>query len=262
MIKSARVIVGALLVAALPSTSAAQAVARSFAEIQAILEPGDYVIVIDRAEQETWGQVAAVSERTLTVATARRFTDRVEISGDRRSFAEDDVSLVLRSDATGVRGVGVYPASWDRVRSLQPGSELTVVLTSGERQANRLAEATASGLRVLTSSGRSVAIEKSDILRIERRSVDDPVGNGIAIGALAGAGAGAAVASYMYATCGGTCDAPARGPTFLLSMGVCAGIGAAAGWIVDRAHKGKEVVFPVVPVVTRDRKGLTFVLRF
>jgi hypothetical protein len=254
----------AVLVAALlPVVAAEQTVARTFAELHTIIKPGDYVIVVDRADTETWGRVMAVSERTLTVAPAQRSDDRVEVGKDRRDFAEDAVSSVLRSDATGARGAGVYPASWDRVQALPPGSEVTIVLASGERQRTRVAEVTADDLRVLTSSGQSARFARSDVLRIERGGVDDPVGNGIAIGVLAGAGAGFAMASGMYAACGDGCEAPARGSTYLAALGFGAGIGAAVGWIVDRAHKGKEIVFPTVaPIVTRGTKGLTFTLRF
>jgi hypothetical protein len=258
-----RALLGAVLVAFLPSPSAAQAVARTFSELQTILSPKDYVIVVDRADREVWGPVVSVTDRTITVASARRAEGRVEIAGERREFTEESVRFVLRSDRTGARGAGVYPASWNRVEAMPHGSDVTIVLTSGERQQSRIAEVTADELRVLTPSGQSARFAKSDVLRIERRGVDDPVGNGIAIGALAGAGAGFAIVSVMYATCGDGCEAPAEGPTYFASLGFGAGIGAAIGWVADRTHKGKEVVFPTVaPIVTRERKGLTLTLRF
>jgi hypothetical protein len=258
-----RGLLGAVLVAFLPSAAAAQAVARTFSELQTILKPKDFVVVVDRNDQETWGPVVSVSDRTLTVARALRADGRVEITADRREFAEGSVTLVLRSDRTGARGAGVYPPSWDRVEALPPGSEVTIVLASGERQRSRFAGVTAEGVRLLAPSGQSSRFAKADVVSLERRGVDDPVGNGIAIGAVAGAGAGLAIVSAMYAACGDGCDAPARGPTYLTAVGFGAGIGAAIGWIADRAHKGKEVVFPAVaPIVTRERKGLVFTVRF
>jgi hypothetical protein len=50
---------------------------------------------------------------------------------------------------------------------------------------------------------------------------------------------------------------------FLGAMGFGAGTGAAAGWVVDTLHKGKQRVFPAVsPIVTKDRKGVALSMRF
>lgn len=252
-----------LTAALLPASSSAQSIARSFSELQQILTPDDYVIVVDRENRETWGRVVSVSESTLTLARVVGSKDRLVTTSDRHTFSVERVSAVLRSDTAGARGAGVYPASWDRIQALPPGTDVTVTLTSGERRRYRSAGMTADGFRVLAPSGQQALLEKSEVLRIERHGVNDPVSDGIVIGALTGAGACAAMVAAAYASCGRGCEAPAPGPLFAGAMSMGAGAGALTGWIIDRIHKGKAVVFPVVvPVVTGDRKAITFSVRF
>ncbi len=264
MIMSERGLFGAMLMGALlPSSLQAQPVARTFAELQTILKPRDYVIVVDRSDREAWGQVTAVSEDTLTLVRVLKTADRLEITGDRRAFAEDSVAAVFRSDSTGTRGPGVYPASWTHLESLPAGTELTVVLASGERRKYRSAGLTADSLRVLTASGQQQSLRKSDVLRVERHGMNDPVGDGIVLGALVGTGTCAGLMAASYAACTGSCDAPAPGPMYAMAMSMGAGVGALVGWIVDRTHKGKAVIFPtVLPVVTADRKAIAVSYRF
>jgi hypothetical protein len=71
--------------------------------------------------------------------------------------------------------------------------------------------------------------------------------NGLVVGALAGAGTMFGMTAVMYARCDAGCDAPARGPMFLASMAFGAGIGTAAGWIIDKIHKGTDQLFPAPP---------------
>ena len=264
MSKPERALLGAIVMAVLlPSTLQAQPVARTFAELQAILKPSDYVIVVDRSDREVWGRVTAVSPDTLTVVRVLKTAGRLETTADRRAFVEDSVAAVFRSDATGTRGAGVYPASWAHLGSVPDGTELTVVLASGERRQVRSAGLTADGLRVRTASGGQEMFGRSDVLRVERHGVNDPVGNGIAIGALAGAAACWGLVAASYAGCTGSCEAPAPEPIYAIAIGMGAGVGALVGWVADRTHKGKEVIFPtVLPVVTADRKAIAVSFRF
>jgi ABC-type Fe3+-siderophore transport system permease subunit len=92
---------------------------------------------------------------------------------------------------------------------------------------------------------------------------DDPTTDGAIIGAIVGAGAGLGLIGIAYATCTGSCEAPE--PAGLYSMGAAygAGIGALTGWMIDRLHKGKKTVFPVVsPVVTSRYKGIALSVKF
>jgi hypothetical protein len=84
---------------------------------------------------------------------------------------------------------------------------------------------------------------------------DDPVGNGIAIGAALGAVGGIVVTGALYAECNNLCDAPDELPTYAMYAGLGAGIGAGAGWLVDKLHKGKRpAAVPVAVAIRADRQ--------
>lgn len=84
---------------------------------------------------------------------------------------------------------------------------------------------------------------------------DDPVGNGIAIGAALGAIGAVVVTGALYAQCDDLCDAPAEAPTYAMYAGFGAGIGAAAGWVIDKLHRGKRpAALPVAIAIRTDRQ--------
>ena len=84
---------------------------------------------------------------------------------------------------------------------------------------------------------------------------DDPVGNGIAIGAALGAIGGVVITGALYAQCDDLCDAPAEAPTYGMFAGLGAGIGAGTGWIIDKLHKGKRpAAIPVAVAIRADRQ--------
>ena len=92
---------------------------------------------------------------------------------------------------------------------------------------------------------------------------DDPVGNGIAIGAALGAIGGVVVTGALYAECDYLCDAPAEAPTYAMFAGLGAGIGAGAGWLVDKLHKGKRpAAMPVAVAIRADRQERALRLRW
>jgi hypothetical protein len=88
---------------------------------------------------------------------------------------------------------------------------------------------------------------------VAQARVDDPVGNGIAWGALAGAGVAAGLVGIAYAQCNDTCDAPARLPMYAGGMAIGAGSGAGVGWLIDKLHKGKAPA-PVAVAIRADRQ--------
>ena len=65
----------------------------------------------------------------------------------------------------------------------------------------------------------------------------DSVANGITIGAAIGAGTGVALMGWAYAQCGDTCDAPEPLHMYLGASAFGAGVGAAAGWLLDASRK-------------------------
>ena len=83
---------------------------------------------------------------------------------------------------------------------------------------------------------------------------DDPVGNGIAIGAALGAIGAVVVTGALYAQCDDLCDAPAEAPTYAMFAGFGAGIGAGAGWMIDKQHKGKRPAAVPMVAIRADRQ--------
>jgi hypothetical protein len=93
--------------------------------------------------------------------------------------------------------------------------------------------------------------------------VHDPSSDGAIIGAVIGAGAGLGLVAIAYANCTGGCEAPEPAGQYAMGAAYGAGIGALAGWLVDRLHKGNERVVPVVsPVLTSRHKGIALSLKF
>ncbi len=253
------------MVALLPSGADAQAVATTFAGLQTLIKTEEYVVVIDRADRETWGKVAALSasELTLVMVVSTDGGARILTTTDTRDFSEGNVALILRSDSTGRKGSGIYPASWDTVDMLPSATDVVVTSEAGDRRRYRLGQATPDSLRLLAPSGQEEILRKSDILRVERQGVDDPSGNGAVIGALIGAGTGLGLVASMYAACDAGCDAPEPGGMYSMAAGFGAGIGALSGWVIDKLHKGRETVYPVVsPVLTSRHKGVVLSVKF
>ena len=148
------------------------------------------------------------------------------------------------------------------MNALAAGTLVRVSFTGGTTSSYRFGTATPDALTLTGASGQTQTISKSAITRVVREQHRDPVGNGIAVGALIGAGTMTVVTAVAYATCNQSCDAPAPVPFYLSSMAFGAGIGAAAGWLIDRLHKGSDVVFPVAAVVTPGVKALYIARRF
>jgi hypothetical protein len=266
MVRCARQCVLVLFLVALSVPKAgAQPVARTFADLRTLLASGDYVFVIDRADRETWGRVTEVSESTVTIVRVlkQEGTERLEITSERLVFTELTVGLLLRSDASGRRGDAIYPPSWNAVDALPSGADVTVVLSSGERRPYRLLRSDAERLQLQTAAGESEILDKRQVVRLERNGVDDSPVDGTILGALIGAGTGLGLMAVAYATTCETCDAPEPGPMFLAAGSFSAGIGAFTGWLIDRLHKGKEVVYPAVaPILAREKKGVALTVRF
>lgn len=93
----------------------------------------------------------------------------------------------------------------------------------------------------------------------------DPVGDGIAVGALVGAAGAFALTASAYARCGSGCEAPEPLPTYTVAAVVGAGIGAVTGWLIDtlrRPRAPSSRVVTVAPVVSARQTGLAVAVRF
>jgi hypothetical protein len=82
---------------------------------------------------------------------------------------------------------------------------------------------------------------------------DDPVGNGIAIGAGLGAIGGLVVTGAILADCHGLCNTPDDWTTYAMYGAVGAGVGAGVGFLIDKLHKGKKPA-PFAVAIRADRQ--------
>jgi hypothetical protein len=122
------------------------------------------------------------------------------------------------------------------------------------RRLPRCLPGAALSLALVTLAAAPAAAQSTDPKPPVER-YDDPVGNGIAIGAALGAITGVVITGALYAQCNDLCDAPAELPTYAMYAGLSAGAGAGVGWLVDKLHKGKRpVVIPVAVNVRADRQ--------
>jgi hypothetical protein len=134
-------------------------------------------------------------------------------------------------------GAGIIPGSWDRVQRLQLGSPLVVTLKSGVRLEGAFNGLAQGELALTDPAGQTLTIARLEISRIVTR-VDDTLTNG----ALTGGGIGLAAALAVLAAAGSgegyVLPSAKWGAPLLLS-----GVGIVVGMLVDRAHKGQDLIY-------------------
>ena len=81
-----------IIVSVLAAPASAQTVADSFEALQAILKPGQMLVVIDHTRQETTGTVMQLSASSLTILAR---------GGDTRTFTDNAVYSIRRTDPLG-----------------------------------------------------------------------------------------------------------------------------------------------------------------
>lgn len=94
-----------------------------------------------------------------------------------------------------------------------------------------------------------ITIALADLVSIERRP--DPAKNGAVLGAAIGAGAGGAMFVYALAVDRNEIDEWA-GP-HAVATAAATGIGALAGWLIDKAISKPHIRFDVQPIHSRGR---------
>jgi hypothetical protein len=157
------------------------------------------------------------------------------------SFASSACALTNRTWPSALTltpaGPGITPGSWDRVQRLELGSRLVVTLKSGVRLEGAFNGLAQREMVLTDRAAQPLTITRSEISRIATR-VDDTLANG----ALTGAGIGLAAALAVLATVG-------SGEGYVLpsakwgAPALLAGVGIVVGVLVDRAHKGQEVIY-------------------
>lgn len=140
-------------------------------------------------------------------------------------------------------------------RELRPGDVIAVVQTKGEPVSGRL--------RRFGDADIEVEVESREAPREERPSLDitiplsaiqslerlrDPSRNGALIGA--GIGGGAALVMFVYAAAIDYNEIDEWAPTYLGIGGITTGLGALAGWLIDRAHSRPHIRFDAVSAGT------------
>ncbi len=138
----------------------------------------------------------------------------------------------------------VIPGRWEKVEAQKQGTELTLILHSGEQVYGLLEEVTHDTVIVIEEGGGQRSITKFSIHRVETTRIDS-TRNGTWIG-LAVGGAVGSISGALFA--GGFADFPAAGDYLggaLLCGGIGAGIGAAIGYKVDKDadHIMAEVLY-------------------
>ena len=100
-------------------------------------------------------------------------------------------------------------------------------------------------------------------LNSARPPQSDSVKDGVLAGAAIGAAAGVSLVAIGYATCDGSCNAPAPGPFFAGWAALGAGLGAVGGWVVDglRHTTRSGVTVAVTPTPRRKAVRVVFLFR-
>lgn len=258
-----------------PLTARAQDIAASFADLPGVVKAGTAVYVTDTAGARTFGKIISVSVSSLTLAVMEVVSDKpptVFSTGRERVFQESVVATISRSDDSGHEGAPIYPASWEKVDRLPKQADLTIVLKNGDKRMYRFVGVTPGALRVVGRSGNEEIVAKDNIRRIVRRGFHDSTMDGFVKGAAIIGGTSTLLVVAMVANCGFSCSGSGSFGTVVAGFGMMAAIGGAAGWAIDKAHKGTDLVFPVPatrnlridvgPVIAPRERGVRVSLRF
>lgn len=130
---------------------------------------------------------------------------------------------------------GVIPGSWERVEALSSGSRLVVTLKSGNRVDGAFKALQPGELVLIDRAGKEIGLARSDIGIIADM---DTVTNGTLVGAGIGAAGALAILAILGAGDGYVLPSAKWGAPLLLS-----GVGSLVGILVDRAHKGREIIY-------------------
>ena len=193
------------------------------------------------------------------------------------SFVAPATALAGQSQTTRGADGAVRVATLDELRrELSPGDFISVVQTTGDSVRGRLRRFGDTDLDLQDETRQAppeqlrppdLKIPLSAIQSLERHR--DSSRNGALIGA--GIGGGVSLAMFVYAAAVDYNEIDEWAPTYLGIGGICTGLGALAGWVIDRAHSKPRIRFdaplqgPVtiraVPWLSRG-PGMAIVLSF
>ncbi len=138
----------------------------------------------------------------------------------------------------------VVPGRWEKVEAQKQGTELTLILHSGEQVYGLLEEVTHDTVIVIDEGGGQKSVTKVSIHRVETTRIDS-TRNGTLLGLAIGGTAGSITGAWFIS---GFSDFPTTSEYLgaaLVCGGIGAGIGAAIGYKVDKDadHKMAEVLY-------------------
>jgi hypothetical protein len=165
-------------------------------------------------------------------------------------FVAPATALAGQSQTTS-RGEGVVRvATLDELRrELSPGDFISVVQTTGDSVRGRLRRFGDTDLDIRVETQVTAGIQRKQRLDVTLplsalRSLERPRDssrNGARIGA--GIGGGISLAMFVWAFSVDRNEMDEWGPGYLAGAGFCTGLGALAGWAIDRAHSKPHVRF-------------------
>jgi hypothetical protein len=134
-------------------------------------------------------------------------------------------------------------------RELSPGDFISVVQVTGDSVKGRLRHFGDTDLEIQAETQvtagvqrrqrREITLPISSIRSLERPG--DPSANGALIGA--GAGASLAITQFIWAAAVDYNEIDEWGPTYLAMGAICTGLGALAGWAIDRTRSKPRIRF-------------------
>jgi hypothetical protein len=133
---------------------------------------------------------------------------------------------------------GVIPGSQEKLEALPAGSPLVVTLKSGERLEGAFKAVGPALLTLTDRAGMEFSIPMAQVEKITARGTRDRLTNGVAIGAGIGLGAALAILAAAGSQDGYVLPSAKVAAPLLLS-----GVGGVVGALVDRAHKGEQVLY-------------------
>ena len=192
-------------------------------------------------------------------------------------FVAPATALAGQSQTTSRADGEVPVATLDELRrELSPGDFISVVQTTGDSVRGRLRRFGDTDLDLQAETQQAppeqrrpldLKIPLSAIQSIERPR--DSSRNGALIGA--GIGGGFSLAMFVYAAAVDYNEIDEWGPTYLAIGGIYTGLGALAGWAIDRVHSKPHIRFDApspgtvtiraVPLLSRG-PGMAMVLSF
>jgi len=191
-------------------------------------------------------------------------------------FVAPAIALGDQSPTTSMDGA-VQVATLDELRrELSPGDLISVVQITGDEVRGRLLKFGDADLDLQAEAQQAPPQQRRPLaLKIPLNAIQslgrprDTSGNGALIGA--GVGGGVSLAMFVYAAAVDRNEIDEWGPAYLAIGGLWTGLGALAGWAIDRVHSKPPVRFDApsagavtigaVPLLSRG-PGMAMVLSF